>query len=154
MFSKVLIANRGEIAVRVIRACREMGIASVAVYSDADTRAFHTTLADHRVRIGPAAAAESYLSVDAIIDAARSTGAEAVHPGYGFLSENPSLPAACVDAGITFIGPPADVINSMGSKIAARTLAQSAGVPVVPGETPADQSDDAIAAAARRIGFP
>jgi len=154
MFSKILIANRGEIAVRVIRACREMGIESVAVYSDADAHALHTTLADHRVRIGPAAAAESYLSVDAIVGAARSTGAQAIHPGYGFLSENPDLPTACTQAGITFIGPPADAINSMGSKIAARRLAQAAGVPVVPGETPADQTDAAIADAVKRIGFP
>jgi 3-methylcrotonyl-CoA carboxylase alpha subunit len=154
MFSKVLIANRGEIAVRVIRACREMGIESVAVYSDADAQALHTTLADHRVRIGPAAAAESYLSVEAIINAAQATRAQAVHPGYGFLSENPDLPSACEQAGVTFIGPPADVITSMGSKIAARRLAQAAEVPVVPGETPADQSDAAITAAARRVGFP
>jgi acetyl-CoA/propionyl-CoA carboxylase biotin carboxyl carrier protein len=154
MFSKILIANRGEIAVRVIRACREMGIESVAVYSDADAHALHTTLADHRVRIGPAAAAESYLSVEAIMGAARATGAQAVHPGYGFLSENPDLPLACTDAGITFIGPSADAINSMGSKIAARRLAQAAGVPVVPGETPADQTDGAIADAVKRIGFP
>jgi len=154
MFSRVLIANRGEIAVRVIRACREMGIESVAVYSDADAHALHTTLADRRVRIGPAAAAESYLSVDAIVSAARASGAQAVHPGYGFLSENPSLPSACEQAGITFIGPPADVINVMGSKIAARRLAESAGVPVVPGETSADQSDAAIAAAVESIGFP
>jgi acetyl-CoA carboxylase biotin carboxylase subunit len=154
MFSRILIANRGEIAVRVIRACREMGIESVAVYSDADAKALHTALADRRVRIGPAAAAESYLSVDAIMSAARATGAQAVHPGYGFLSENPDLPSACVKAGIAFIGPPADVITSMGSKIAARRLAESAGVPVVPGETPSDQSDAAIAAAVRRIGFP
>ena len=117
-------------------------------------RALHTTLADRAVLIGPAAAAESYLSVDAIVGAARETGAQAVHPGYGFLSENPSLPAACQDAGITFIGPPADVIDRMGSKIAARRLAQAAGVPVVPGETPADQSDAAIVAAATRLGFP
>ena len=154
MFSKILIANRGEIAVRVIRACREMGIESVAVYSDADANAVHTTLADRRVRIGPAAAAESYLSVDAIVGAARESGAQAVHPGYGFLSENPSLPTACEQAGITFIGPPAAVINVMGSKIAARRLAESAGVPVVPGDTSADQSDAAIAAAVERIGFP
>src|SRR5262245_19829983 len=154
MLERILIANRGEIAVRVIRACREMGIESVAVYSDADATALHTTLADRKVRIGPAAAAESYLSVDAIMKAARESGAQAVHPGYGFLSENPSLPSACVEAGITFIGPPADVINSMGSKIAARQLAQKAGVPVVPGETPVDQSDAAIAAAVERIGFP
>jgi acetyl-CoA/propionyl-CoA carboxylase biotin carboxyl carrier protein len=154
MFSRILIANRGEIAVRVIRACREMGIESVAVYSDADAHALHTTLADHRVRIGPAAAAESYLSVEAIVGAARSIGAQAIHPGYGFLSENPDLPLACTDAGITFVGPSADAINSMGSKIAARRLAQAAGVPVVPGETPADQTDAAIAAAVKRIGFP
>ena len=154
MFSKMLIANRGEIAVRVIRACREMGIESVAVYSDADAQALHTTLADHRVRIGPAAAAESYLSVEKIISAARATDAQAVHPGYGFLSENPDLPSACTEAGLTFIGPSADAINSMGSKIAARRLAQAAGVPVVPGETPADQTDAAIADAVRRIGFP
>ena len=154
MFESILIANRGEIAVRVIRACREMGIESVAVYSDADAHALHTTLADRRVRIGPAAAAESYLSVEAIVSAARASGAQAVHPGYGFLSENPDLPSACHDAGLTFIGPPADAIDSMGSKIAARRLAQAAGVPVVPGETPADQSDAAIAAAANGIGFP
>ena len=154
MFSRILIANRGEIAVRVIRACREMGIESVAVYSEADATAFHTTLADRALPIGPAAASESYLSVDAIVGAARASGAQAVHPGYGFLSENPSLPAACHEAGITFIGPPADVIDRMGSKIAARRLAQEAGVPVVPGETPVDQSDAAIVAAATRIGFP
>jgi len=154
MFSRILIANRGEIAVRVIRACREMGIESVAVYSDADARALHTTLADRRVRIGPAVATESYLSIDAIVGAARSSGAQAIHPGYGFLAENPHFPAACDAAGITFIGPPGDVMTRMGSKIAARRLAQNAGVPIVPGEVPADQSDDAIAAAVARIGFP
>jgi acetyl-CoA carboxylase biotin carboxylase subunit len=154
MFTRILVANRGEIAVRVIRACREMGIDSVAVYSEADATALHTTLADRAMAIGPAAAAESYLSVDAIIEAAKASGAQAVHPGYGFLSENPSLPTACERAGIAFIGPPADVIDSMGSKIAARRLAQEAGVPVVPGEIPADQSDAAIASAASRIGFP
>jgi 3-methylcrotonyl-CoA carboxylase alpha subunit len=154
MFSRILIANRGEIAVRVIRACREMGIESVAVYSEADANAFHTTMADRAMSIGPAAAADSYLSVDAIMGAARASGAQAIHPGYGFLSENPSLPAACQNAGIAFIGPPADVIDRMGSKIAARSVAKAAGVPVVPGETPADQSDAAIIAAATRIGFP
>jgi acetyl-CoA/propionyl-CoA carboxylase biotin carboxyl carrier protein len=154
MFSRILIANRGEIAVRVIRACREMGIESVAVYSDADVKALHTSLADRRVRIGPAAPAESYLSADAMVSAALATGAQAVHPGYGFLSENPDLASACAKAGVAFIGPPADVINAMGSKIAARRLAQDAGVPVVPGETPSDQSDASIAAAVRRIGFP
>src|SRR5262245_24009154 len=129
MFTRILIANRGEIAVRVIRACREMGIESVAVYSDADAHALHTTLADRAVNIGPATAAESYLSVERIIAAARASGAQAVHPGYGFLSESPLLPSACVEAGLTFIGPPADVIDRMGSKIGARRLVQEAGVP-------------------------
>ena len=154
MFQRILIANRGEIAVRVIRACRELGIESVAVYSDADAAAQHVAQADAAVRIGPAAASESYLSVEAIIAAARSVGADAVHPGYGFLSENQALPAACDSAGLAFIGPPAAVIEQMGSKIAARQLAARAGAPVVPGETPTDQSDAAIAAAARRVGLP
>jgi 3-methylcrotonyl-CoA carboxylase alpha subunit len=154
MFRRVRVANRGGIAVRVIRACREMGIEAVAVHSDADARALHVTLADDAVAIGPAPAAESYLSVAAIVSAAQAAGAEAIHPGYGFLSENPALAAACAAAGITFIGPPADVIERMGSKIAARALAQSAGAPVVPGEVPADQSDAAIADAIRRLGFP
>jgi acetyl-CoA carboxylase biotin carboxylase subunit len=154
LFDRILIANRGEIAVRVIRACREMGIESVAVYSDADERALHTSLADHAVRIGPPPAAESYLSIEAILSAARQSGATAVHPGYGFLSENADFAAACEKAGLTFIGPPVAAIEEMGSKIAARRIAVKARVPVVPGETPADQSDEAIAAAARRVGFP
>jgi 3-methylcrotonyl-CoA carboxylase alpha subunit len=154
MFQRILIANRGEIAVRVIRACREMGIESVAVYSDADRTSLHTTLADRAVRIGPAAARDSYLSIDAIVDAARASGAQAVHPGYGFLSEDQDLASACEQAGLAFIGPPANVIAGMGSKIVARRLATDAGVPVVPGETPADQSDTSIAAAATAIGFP
>ena len=154
MFHRLLIANRGEIAVRIIRVCREMGIESVAVYSDADRAALHVTLADRAVRIGPPPSAESYLSIDTIIEAARSSGAQAVHPGYGFLSENQDLASACAAAGLTFVGPPAEVIAQMGSKIVARRLAEQAGVPVVPGETPADQSDAAIAAAATRIGFP
>jgi acetyl-CoA carboxylase biotin carboxylase subunit len=148
------VANRGEIAVRVIRACREMGIESIAVYSDADAHALHTSLADVAIRIGPPAAAESYLSIDAILSAAKETGTQAVHPGYGFLSENARFAAACGDAGLTFIGPSAAAIDAMGSKIAARRLAIKAGVPVVPGETPANQSDEAIADAARRVGFP
>ena len=154
MFQRLLIANRGEIAVRIIRACREMGIESVAVYSDADRAALHVTLADRAVRIGPPPSAESYLSINAIIEAARSSGAQAVHPGYGFLSENQHLASACAAAGLTFVGPPPEVIAQMGSKIVARRLAEQAGVPVVPGETPADQSDAAIVAAATRIGFP
>ena len=154
MFTRILIANRGEIAVRVIRACREMGIESVAVYSDADRTSLHTTLADRAVRIGPAAPGESYLSIEAIVDAARASGSQAVHPGYGFLSENQDLASACVASGLTFIGPPADVIAGMGSKIVARRLAKEAGVPVVPGETPTDQSDASVAAAATSIGLP
>jgi acetyl-CoA carboxylase biotin carboxylase subunit len=153
-FDRILIANRGEIAVRVIRACREMGIESVAIYSDADAKALHASLADRAVRIGPPPAAESYLSIEAILSAARETGATAVHPGYGFLSENADFAAACEKAGLTFIGPSVAAIGGMGSKIAARTIAMKAGVPVVPGETPADQSDAAIAASARRVGFP
>jgi acetyl-CoA carboxylase biotin carboxylase subunit len=153
-FPRILIANRGEIAVRVIRACREMGIESVAVYSDADERALHTSLADRAIRIGPPPAAESYLSIEAILSAARHSGAAAVHPGYGFLSENADFAAACEKAGLTFIGPPAAAIEGMGSKIAARQTAVKAHVPVVPGETPTDQSDGAIAAAASRVGFP
>ena len=151
---RILIANRGEIAVRVIRACREMGIESVAVYSDADAHALHTSLADLAIRIGPPAPAESYLSIDAILLAARRSAARAIHPGYGFLSENAGFAAACEEAGLIFIGPPADAIERMGSKIAARRIALEAGVPVVPGETPMDQSDAAVADAARRVGFP
>ena len=154
MFRRLLIANRGEIAVRVIRACRELGIESVAVYSDADAGALHVSLADRAVRIGAAPAAQSYLSAPAVLAAARETGAEAIHPGYGFLSENHTFAAACAAAGVAFVGPPADVIARMGSKIAARQVASQAGVPVVPGETPADQSDEAVATAARRIGLP
>ncbi len=131
-----------------------MGVESVAVYSDADAAALHVAEADHAVRIGRAPAAESYLSIAAILDAARESGAEAIHPGYGFLSENADFAAACADAGITFIGPPAAAIERMGSKIAARELAQSAGVPVVPGRTSLDQSDEAIATAIRAIGLP
>jgi acetyl-CoA carboxylase biotin carboxylase subunit len=152
--NRILVANRGEIAVRVVRACRELEIPSVAVYSDADARAPHVFLADGAIRIGPASPADSYLSISAILDAARQTGADAIHPGYGFLSENAAFASACEQAGITFIGPPAAVIERLGSKIAARAIARQAGVPVVPGETPADQSSDAIADAARRVGFP
>jgi acetyl-CoA carboxylase biotin carboxylase subunit len=154
MFSRVLIANRGEIAVRVIRACRERGIESVAVYSDADAQAMHVRQADRAVRIGPAPARESYLSIGAIIDAARASGADAIHPGYGFLSEQPALADACAGAGLVFIGPPSEALERMGSKVAARQLVSSHGVPVVPGETPVDQSDGAIRAAASRVGYP
>ena len=154
MFRRLLIANRGEIAVRIIRACRELGIESVAVYSDADSSAPHRALADRAVRIGPAPAVHSYLSTEAVLRAAKETGAEAIHPGYGFLAENHAFAAACIAGGLIFVGPPPEVIASLGSKIAARHVAARAGIPVVPGETPADQSEAAIADAARRIGFP
>ena len=139
MIHRLLIANRGEIAVRIIRACRELGIASVAVYSDADRAAPHVLAADSAVAIGPAPPAESYLSIPRLIEAARTSGADAVHPGYGFLSENAAFARACEDAGLIFVGPPSDVIARMGSKIDARRLMHEAGIPIVPGETPDDQ---------------
>jgi 3-methylcrotonyl-CoA carboxylase alpha subunit len=154
MIRRLLVANRGEIALRIIRTCREAGIESVAVYSDADAQAPHALAADYAVRLGPAPASESYLSVGKIIDAARASGADAVHPGYGFLSENPALAGACADAKLVFVGPPAEVIARMGSKIGARHLMERAGVPVVPGATPADQSDLAIIATIERVGLP
>ena len=138
---RLLIANRGEIALRIIRACRELGIEAVAVYSDADAQAPHVLAADAALRIGPAAAADSYLNIAAVIDAALQSKADAIHPGYGFLSERSAFAAACEDAGLTFVGPPADAIERMGSKIAARALMHKAGVPVVPGRTPTDQTD-------------
>jgi 3-methylcrotonyl-CoA carboxylase alpha subunit len=154
MFRRVLIANRGEIAVRIMRTCREMGIATVAVYSEPDAQALHVRVADRAVAIGPAAAADSYLNIDRIVAAARETGADAVHPGYGFLSENDRFATACDDAGLVFIGPPPAALALMGSKIAARGLAAHAGVPVVPGGVPDDQSAEAIAAMAARTGYP
>ncbi len=154
MIRRLLIANRGEIALRIIRACRELGIESVAVYSDADARARFVQEADRTVRIGPAAPAESYLNIAALIGAARATGADAVHPGYGFLSERPAFAKACEAAGLVFVGPPASAIERMGSKIGARALMLDAGVPVAPGETPRDQSIEALTEAAARVGFP
>jgi acetyl-CoA carboxylase biotin carboxylase subunit len=154
---KILIANRGEIAVRVVRACRDMGLATVAVYSDCDRAARHVRLADEAVAIGRNPAAESYLRIDAIIDAARASGADAIHPGYGFLAENETFAAACRDARLTFIGPSAEAIALMGSKIAARRTAVAAGVAVVPGTADplaADVSLDRIDAIAREIGYP
>ncbi|MFD3325879.1 biotin carboxylase N-terminal domain-containing protein [Streptomyces sp. NPDC058701] len=154
MFSTVLVANRGEIAVRVIRTLRQLGIRSVAVFSDADADARHVREADTAVRIGPAAAAESYLSVERLLDAARRTGAGAVHPGYGFLAENAAFAAACADAGLAFIGPPASAISLMGDKIRAKETVKAAGVPVVPGSSGSGLSDAELVEASREIGMP
>ena len=154
MIRRVLIANRGEIALRIIRACRAAGLDTVAVYSDADAESPHVLAADRAARLGPPPAAESYLDVGALIDAARATGADAVHPGYGFLSERAHFARAVEDAGLVFIGPTADAITRLGSKTGARRLMEAAGVPVVPGATPDDQSDAALTAAALALGFP
>jgi acetyl-CoA carboxylase biotin carboxylase subunit len=154
---KILIANRGEIAVRVIRACRDLGLATVAVYSECDRAARHVRMADEAIAIGPSPPGESYLRIDRIVDAARVSGADAIHPGYGFLSENEDFAAACRDAGLTFIGPTAAAIALMGSKTAARRAAIAAGVPVVPGtEEPlaADVPDAVIVDRAQQLGFP
>ncbi len=133
MFRKILIANRGEIAVRVMRACREMNIRTVAVFSDVDRKSLHVRYADEAYPIGPAPSTESYLRIDRILDAARRSGAEAIHPGYGFLAENPDFARACEDAGIAFIGPPVSAMELMGSKTASRHALIQAGLPVVPG---------------------
>jgi acetyl-CoA/propionyl-CoA carboxylase biotin carboxyl carrier protein len=154
MFHTVLVANRGEIAVRVIRTLRALGIRSVAVYSDADLGARHVRDADVAVRVGPAPAASSYLCAEAVLDAAARTGAQAVHPGYGFLSENPVFARACAAAGLAFIGPPAEAIELMGDKIRAKATVAAAGVPVVPGSDDGRGDDAALAAAADRIGYP
>ena len=154
MIKRLLIATRGEIALRIVRACEELGIETAAVYSEPDANAPHVRAADQAIAIGPAPAAQSYLSIGRIIDAARRVGADAVHPGYGFLSENPAFADACAQAGLVFVGPPGDVIARMGSKIEARRLAAAAGVPIVPGETPDDQSDAGIRRAVDHIGLP
>jgi acetyl-CoA carboxylase biotin carboxylase subunit len=154
MFKKILVANRGEIALRVIRACREMGIASVAVYSDADARAPHVREADEAVNVGAPPSSESYLKGDRIIEAAKQVGAEAIHPGYGFLSEREWFARAVRDAGLVFIGPPPEAIAAMGSKTAARQLATKANVPVVPGTTEALKDADEARAIAEKFGYP
>jgi acetyl-CoA/propionyl-CoA carboxylase biotin carboxyl carrier protein len=155
MFSKVLIANRGEIAVRIARALQEMGIASVAVYSELDRDAVHVKRADEAFNIGDGPAAENYLSIEKILDVAKRAGAEAIHPGYGFLAENAPFAQACEDAGVVFIGPPASAIEAMGSKTRARELMQAAGVPIVPGTTePVETVADALRIAKEEIGFP
>ncbi|MCB9507638.1 MAG: acetyl-CoA carboxylase biotin carboxylase subunit [Myxococcales bacterium] len=154
MFDKVLIANRGEIAVRVMRTLRELGIGSVAVYSEADARALHVRYADEAYCVGPAASAESYLRMDRILEVAARTGAQAIHPGYGFLSENAKFAEACAAAGVTFIGPPPSAIVAMGEKTQARRIMMAAGVPVVPGtEHPIPTAEEALEIA-RGIGFP
>ncbi|NNJ08836.1 acetyl-CoA carboxylase biotin carboxylase subunit [Chloroflexales bacterium ZM16-3] len=154
MFNRILIANRGEIAVRVIRACRELGISPAAVYSEADAGALHVRLADVAAPVGPAPAAQSYLRGEAIIAAAKQLGAQAIHPGYGFLSENAGFARMCREAGLAFIGPPPEAIDAMGGKIGARKIAVAAGVPVVPGYDGADQSDTTLATEAEWVGFP
>jgi acetyl-CoA carboxylase biotin carboxylase subunit len=151
-FKKVLVANRGEIAVRVTRTLHEMGIASVAIYSEPDRKSLHVRVADEAYPVGPAAASESYLRIDKVLDAAKKSGCDAIHPGYGFLSENPEFADACERAGITFIGPPASAMRKLGSKTAARDVMSAAGVPIVPGAT-CDTTEEATAAASR-IGFP
>ena len=154
MIERLLIANRGEIAVRVARTARRMGIHVIAVYSDTDAAAMHVAVADEAVRIGPDAAAESYLNIEAVIDAARATRANAIHPGYGFLSENAEFAEACADAGIRLVGPSAAAMRAMGDKAASKEVMAGAGVPMVPGYHGADQAPASLAEQAAEIGFP
>ncbi|MGR3783157.1 MAG: biotin carboxylase N-terminal domain-containing protein, partial [Albimonas sp.] len=154
MFKKILIANRGEIACRVIKTARKMGIKTVAVYSDADKNALHVRMADEAVHIGPPPASESYIVIDKILDAIKKTGAEAVHPGYGFLSENARFAKALDDAGVAFIGPPASAIEAMGDKITSKKLAAEAGVSTVPGYMGLIDSADEAVKIANDIGYP
>jgi len=153
-FSKILIANRGEIAVRIIRACGELGIRTVAVYSDADRTALHVRFAHEAYPIGPPAPTESYLNIDKIIDVARRSGAEAVHPGYGFLAENAAFSRAVRDAGLVFIGPPPEAMEAVGDKVSARRLMTEAGVPIVPGTPPLGDDIDEVTRQAEEIGYP
>src|SRR5882672_4665678 len=154
MFKKILVANRGEIAVRVIRACRELDIASVAVYSDVDRLAPHVRKADEAYPIGAAAAAESYLNIPKVLDVARRSGAEAIHPGYGFLSENPKFAQACADAGVKFIGPTASAMEIMGSKTRGRRAMEKAGLPFVPGTSRGLESLSQAEEVSAKIGYP
>jgi acetyl-CoA carboxylase biotin carboxylase subunit len=154
MFKKILIANRGEIAVRILRACRELGIRSAAVFSDVDRKSLHVRLADEAYAIGPAPSRESYLCIDKIIDVARRSGCDAVHPGYGFLAENAALPRACADAGLVFIGPGAEAMESLGSKTAGRQLARRSDVPTVPGTNDPIEKPEEAHALAQSMGYP
>src|SRR5256884_2097757 len=153
-FQKVLIANRGEIAVRIIRACRELGLTSVAVFSDVDRNALHVRMADEAYHIGPSQASKSYLHIPTIIETAKRTGAQAIHPGYGFLSENALFVEACSEAGLIFVGPSAAVQRAVGEKTAARNTAREVGVPVVPGAMTDELDDAQIAEVAAKIGYP
>ncbi len=154
MIRKLLIANRGEIAVRIIRACREMGIEAVAVYSEADKDSLHTQLADEAVCIGPGASAKSYLNMESIISAAIISGADAIHPGFGFLSENARFAQICEQCNLIFVGPPSQVIQNLGNKQIARNTMEAAGVPVIPGTTEAILDVQTGAREADRIGYP
>src|SRR6516162_7270570 len=153
-FDKLLIANRGEIACRIMRTAKRMGLRTVAMFSDADRDAMHAALADEAIRIGPPPPKESYLNIKAVLDAARKSGAGAIHPGYGFLSENAEFAQACADAGLVFVGPSADTIRLMGSKSAAKALMQASGIPIVPGYHEGDQDLATLRQAAERIGYP
>jgi acetyl-CoA carboxylase, biotin carboxylase subunit len=154
MFRKILIANRGEIAVRILRACRELGIRSVAVFSEVDRNALHVRLADEAYPIGPAASRESYLRIDKLMDVARRAACDALHPGYGFLAENAALPRACSDAGVVFIGPPAEAMEALGSKTAGRQLARRSGVPTVPGTNDPIEKPQEAQSLAQSMGYP
>src|SRR2546423_6244234 len=153
-FQKVLVANRGEIAIRIMRACRELGLTSVAVYSDADRNALHVRMADEAYHIGPSQATRSYLHIPTIIEVARHAGAQAIHPGYGFLAENAAFVDACTGAGLIFVGPPAEAQRAMGEKTAARRTAEAAGVPIVPGAMTDVEDDAAFVATAEQLGDP
>lgn len=153
MFNKLLIANRGEIAVRIIRACRDLGVKSVAVYSEADITSLHVLLADEAHYIGAAEASESYLNIAALIDAAKKSGAEAIHPGYGFLSENPEFAAAVAEAGLAWVGPPADTIKLVGNKDSARAAMLAAGLPLIPGSSVLSGPSEALSET-ERVGYP
>ncbi|MDP6559954.1 MAG: biotin carboxylase N-terminal domain-containing protein, partial [Candidatus Binatia bacterium] len=154
MFKRILVANRGEIAVRIIRACRELDVETVAVYSEADRDALHVKYANYAYLIGPAPSTESYLSADRILDAAKKSRAEAVHPGYGFLAENADFARKCLQQGVVFIGPPPEVIDQMGDKVKARALMKAAGVPVIPGSDEMLTSEEEVKQVAEAIGFP